>query len=289
MSKNQKVQDGRRVQRPGRIALALVRRVLLGLLMIWTLAPILWIFLTSLKSRAQILSSSPVFFFEPDFSAYRDILSDGNNGILLELLNSFGIAIASTVLTLVLASLAAYAFSRFKFPGRRNLLLVMLATRLMPPIVAIVPLFLMMSSFNLVDTQFGLVIIYSALSIPLAIWLLQTFFDGIPVELEEAAMLDGATRLRVLRSITLPLAAPGLAATAIFTFLLAWNEFLFAFIFTSTRSLTVPVLLTQTVGELEVLWQRMAAITVILIIPAMAFAWVQAKSLVSGLGSGALK
>lgn len=280
-----------RAQRTGRrIALGIVLKwVLLTVLLVYTLIPVIWMFGTSFKSRAQILSSTPVLFFRPDLSAYQQFLSAGNDSVLHNLVNSLTIAVATTIVTVILSSLAAYAFSRYRFPGKRSLLLLMLATRLLPPITAVVPLFLLMNQWGLIDTRRGLVIIYTGLSIPLATWMMKAFIDGIPIEFEEAALIDGASRLRVLWQVTLPLAAPGVAAVSIFTFALAWNDFLFAFIFTSVNARTMPVLLSQTVGELDISWQNLATLATIVIVPPVVLSLLGQKNLVKGLIGGALK
>ncbi len=268
---------------------ATLRAVLLTLLLLYTLLPVVWMFGTSLKTRALILSSSPVLIFEPDLTAYQQFLSPGKSSILPNLANSLSVALATTVVTVVLGSLAAYGFARYRFPGQRSLLLLMLATRLLPPITAVVPLFLLMNSWELIDTRRGLILIYTGLSVPLATWMMKAFIEGIPVEYEEAAMIDGASRLRVLSQITLPLAAPGVVAVAILTFVLAWNDFLFAFIFTSVNARTMPVLLSQTVGELDISWQILASLATIVIIPPIALSLAGQKSLVKGLVGGGLK
>jgi ABC-type glycerol-3-phosphate transport system permease component len=266
-----------------------LRAVLLTLLLLYTLLPVVWMFGTSLKTRALILSSTPVLVFEPDLTAYQQFLSPGKGSIVPNLANSLSVALATTAVTVVLGSLAAYGFSRYRFPGQRSLMLLMLATRLLPPITAVVPLFLLMNSWELIDTRRGLILIYTGLSVPLATWMMKAFIDGIPVEYEEAAMIDGASRLRVLSQITLPLAAPGVVAVAILTFVLAWNDFLFAFIFTSVNARTMPVLLSQTVGELDISWQILASLATIVIIPPIALSLAGQKSLVKGLVGGGLK
>jgi multiple sugar transport system permease protein len=244
---------------------------------------------TSLKTRALILSTTPVLLFQPDLTAYQQFLSPGKSSIVLNLVNSLSTALASTAVTIVLGSLAAYGFSRYRFPGQRALLLLMLATRLLPPLTAVLPLFLLLNSWSLIDTRAGLILIYTGLAVPLATWMMKAFIDGIPVEYEEAAMIDGASRLRVLGQITLPLAAPGVVAVAILTFVLAWNDFLFAFIFTSVNARTMPVLLSQTVGELDISWQTLASLATIVIVPPIVLSLAGQKSLVRGLVGGGLK
>jgi multiple sugar transport system permease protein len=266
-----------------------LRWLLLLLLVAFSLTPIIWLMMTSLKSRALILASTPVFVFKPDFSAYFSFLSFGNQTVLPNLANSLIIALLTTFATLVLSSLAAYGFSRYHFAGRRSLLLLMLATRLLPPITAIVPLFMLMDRWELIDTRQVLILIYTALSIPLATWMMKAFFDGVPTELEEAALIDGANRMQALYHVTLRLAAPGMAATSIFTFVLSWNDFLFAFIFTSINARTMPVLLSETIGELEIFWQNMATLATIVVIPTLIFSLLAQRNLVKGLTVGALK
>jgi multiple sugar transport system permease protein len=276
------------VHTPPRIG-AVIRGVLLAVLLLYTLLPVVWMVGTSLKTRALILSTTPVLLFQPDLTAYQQFLSPGKSSIVLNLVNSLSTALASTAVTIVLGSLAAYGFSRYRFPGQRALLLLMLATRLLPPLTAVLPLFLLLNSWSLIDTRAGLILIYTGLAVPLATWMMKAFIDGIPVEYEEAAMIDGASRLRVLGQITLPLAAPGVVAVAILTFVLAWNDFLFAFIFTSVNARTMPVLLSQTVGELDISWQTLASLATIVIVPPIVLSLAGQKSLVRGLVGGGLK
>jgi multiple sugar transport system permease protein len=263
--------------------------LLVVLLLVVTLLPIVWIFMTSLKTRAEIFAYPPVFVFEPDFAAFRKFLTPGRDSILKELQNSLIIAFGATGLTLLTSSLAAYSFSRFRFAGRWPLFSLMLASRLLPPITAVIPLFLLMNRLSLVDTHLGLVIIYAALQIPFATWMMKSFFDGIPRDLEMAALIDGCSRLSALRYITIPLAAPGMVATAIFVYVLSWNEFMFAFIFSSVNSKTLPVRLAETLGELQIYWQDMAALAVIIMVPALMFSYYMQKHLVKGLTAGSLK
>jgi multiple sugar transport system permease protein len=185
--------------------------------------------------------------------------------------------------------MAAYSFSRFRFKGRFVLLFTILATRLLPPIAAVIPMFLLMSNLRLIDTQLVLIIIYCALNIPFAIWMMKTFFDGISVDLEEAAKIDGCSWFRTLYSITIPLAAPGMAATSIFVYVLAWNEFMFALIFTRTQAVTMPIVIAQTMGELGIYWQDMAVLVIIVMFPVFLFGFWMQKYLVRGLTVGALK
>ena len=259
------------------------------ILMFIILFPAFWVVLTSVKTRNDIFAWPPKFIFVPTFSSYAKFLSFGPNSILKQLMNSLLIALGTVVCTLSVSGLASYSFSRFRFRGRRSLLFVILATRLLPPVTALIPLFLSFNSLGLIDTRPGLILIYIALNIPFATWMLKAYFDGIPVELEQSAQIDGCSRIQSLIHILIPLAAPGMVAVAIFVFRIAWNEFMFAFIFTSTNARTMPVRIAETVGELQIYWTDMAALTVILMLPALLFSFFMQRNLVKGLTAGALK
>jgi multiple sugar transport system permease protein len=256
-------------------------------LLTFALVPIAWLVLTSFKTRLQIFSSPPLLFFTPSFDSWTRLLQNGPmRGALV---NSVVVAVASTIVTLGIAGLAAYAFSRFRFRGAAALLFAVLAVRLLPPINSVVVLYLLFNKLHLVDTILGLVILYSALLVPIAIWLLRNAFDAVPQELEEAAMIDGCSRLGALWRITIPLAAPGIAVTGLLMFILAWNEFLFAYIFTSTRATTVPVILAKAVGEYGVDWADLTAQATVLLLPVLAITLVAQRHLLSGLSGGAIK
>lgn len=258
-------------------------------LLFFSLLPIIWIVLTSIKNEQQIFSIPPQIFVKPDFSIYSVFLGMGSNSAIPFIWNSFFIATITTVLTVILASLAAYAFSRYQFKWANKLLILMLASRLLPPVTAVVPLYLMFRYLNLLDTKFVLIIIYTALEIPFATWLMKAFFDGIPKELEEAAALDGCNAIQIIYKITMPLASPGIAATSIFVFILAWNEFMFAFMFTSVNVRTIPVRLAETMGEMQVYWQEMATLATVIMLPALVIGFFMQKYLVRAITAGAVK
>lgn len=253
------------------------------------LFPVFWVILTSVKNRNDIFTWPPVFVFQPTFESYSKFLSNGSNSILQQLVNSLVISLGSVCTTLLCSGLAAYSFSRFRFRFRYGLLLSVLATRLLPPVTALVPIFLSYNRLGLIDTKVGLMVIYTALNIPFSIWMLKSYIDSVPAELEESAQIDGCTRMQGLRYVLLPLAMPGIVAVAIFVFRVSWNEFMFAFIFTSTNARTMPIRIAETVGELQIFWTDMAALTVILMIPALVFSFFMQKNLVKGLTAGALK
>ena len=265
-----------------------IARIILIFLIIFSLIPIFWIILTSFKDELTIFSIPPKLFFQPDLTSYKKYLSF-NTDINLYMLNSIIVSVFSTFLTLILSSLAAYGFSRYRFKFRKQLLFTMLATKLLPPITAIVPLYLAIVWIFSVDTLFNLIVIYTALNIPFGTWLMKAFIDGIPKELEEAAAMDGCSVLKILTRITAPLSSSGLAATAIFVFLLAWNEFMFAFMLTNVQARTMPVRLSETVGEMQIYWQEMATMATLIMLPALVVGFCMQKYFVRALTAGALK
>jgi multiple sugar transport system permease protein len=257
------------------------------LLLLWSLGPILWIILTSFKTRLDIIASPPTFFFTPNFDGYARAF--GANGILPQLQNSIIVSLSTTALSLAIGVLAAYAFSRYRFAGRSFFMVGLLAARLFPPMAAVVPLYLAANSLNLIDTLPVLVLIYTALNIPFAVWLLKTYIDTIPHEIEESATVEGSGVLRTIWQITLPLIAPGLMATGVFVFVLAWNEFMFAYMFTTVDARTVPVVLAEARGDEIIFWQDLAAQATLLILPTVLLGLLMQRYLVRGLAAGAVK
>ena len=273
---------------PGIPSFPLARGFMMALL-VFSLVPIVWLVLTSVKNETAIFSIPPRIFVWPDFSNYWKFLGTGNESALQFIGNSVYVAMVTTVLTLLLSSLSAYAFSRYRFKWDRHLMFLMLATRLLPPITAVVPLYLVFRYLGLLDTRFVLILIYTALNVPFATWLMKAFFDGVPKELEEAAALDGCGTLRTLWKVVVPLSASGFAATSIFVFLLAWNEFMFAYMFTNKAARTVPVRLSQSIGEMQVFWQELATLATLLILPALAVGFFMQRYLIRALTAGAVK
>lgn len=265
------------------------RLILIGIFLCWSLFPILWIALTSLKTRSQILADTPVFFFTPTVEAYRDALFSAGSGVMQDLINSAVITFASTLTTLVVAGLAAFSLARYAFRAKGAVMVFILASRLLPPISAIIPLFLVFSLFGLVDTRTGLVLIYTALNAPFAAWLLKSFFEGVPAELEEAAQIDGCSRIGAFLRITLRLAAPGLVAVGIIIGSMSWNEFLFAFMFTSVDATTLPLTLDELKGGEQITWNELSARATLLMLPALTVGLWSQKYLVSGLTAGSVK
>jgi ABC-type glycerol-3-phosphate transport system permease component len=221
------------------------------------------------------------------FDRYGEVLRSGFGRALA---NSAVVAVSTTAAGLVLAALAGYALARFRMPLRRWLLILVLSVQMFPAVVLVVPLFVVMRRLGLLDSHAGLVLAYLSFTLPLAIWILKGFIDGIPAELEEAAMIDGATRVGAMRRVVLPLAAPGLAATAIFSFIAAWNEFLFALTFVKDEGMrTLPVALQTFVGQSQTDWGLIMAASVFYTAPVVVFFLALHRRLVEGMVAGALR
>jgi multiple sugar transport system permease protein len=204
--------------------------------------------------------------------------------------NSTVVSVLSTLLVLALALPAGYGYSRFRFRGRDTTAFILLATRMFPPVVIVPGVFGILRTTGMYDTPWVLVLLYSSFTLSLSTWMMKAFFDDVPIHIEEAAMVDGFGRVGAFTLVTLPIAAPGIVATSIFTFILSWNEFFFAFMFTSERAKTAPV---EFVGiflrESGIQWHLMAAGACLLMVPTLSLAWVIQKYFVKGLGLGAVK
>ena len=250
--------------------------------------PFAWMIVTSLKPDAEIFSRTPVVWpSDPLFSRYGEVLRSGFGRALV---NSALVATSTTVAGLAIAALAGYALARFRMPLRRWLILLVLSVQMFPAVVLVIPLFVVMRRLGLLDTHAGLVLAYLSFTCPLAIWILKGFVQGIPPELEEAAMIDGATRVGAMRRVVLPLLAPGLAATAIFSFIAAWNEFLFALTFVKDEAMrTLPVALQAFVGQSSTDWGLIMAASVFYTAPVVVFFLALHKRLVEGMVAGALR
>jgi ABC-type glycerol-3-phosphate transport system permease component len=249
--------------------------------------PLLWMVLASFKTREQVAQLPPEFVFSPTLDNYREVLRDSD--FPRYLLNSTSVAVVSTVLSVGLGFLAAYAFVRLRRKRNDGLLFWILTMRMVPPLAVLVPFFSMMSTFGLYDTRHGLALVYTTFNLPIAVWLLLGYLDKIPVSIEEAAMTDGCSRLAALRSVVLPLATPGLFATAVICMLLSWNEFAFALNLTGEEAKTLPVFLTAWDTQRGVNWGPMTASALLVVTPVIVGAAVFQKWLIRGLTFGATK
>lgn len=264
--------------------------VIVGVVIV-VLFPIYWMVITSFKTRLELTATTPTFWPQT-FTWENYVKAFAQREFPRYMLNSVIVVGVSTLLSLIIGSLAGYALARFRFPGnlRQHLAFWILSTRMIPPIVTIIPIFLVFRNLQLLNTHLGLIIVYTGFSLPFVTWMMRAFIADVPVDLEEAAMVDGDTRIGAFVNIVLPLVAPGLAATAVFSIIIGWNEFIFALILTTTsKSITLPVGIASLVSQYELLWGEMSAAGTIAIVPIAAFAMAVQKYLVRGLTLGAVK
>ena len=259
-----------------------------ALFLFWTVAPLYWMVATSFKSGAQLFTDPPTYIPSFTLDNYREAFI--NRPLLTYARNSVVVAVVSTPLSVTIAALGAYAFGRFRFPGRGLMLFLILAIRMLPGLIVAMPLFLIFRGLGLVDSLLGLIIAYTAFNLPFNIWLLQAFFAEIPRDLEEAAVVDGASPLQIFWQIMVPMAIPGLVASAVLCLLLAWNEFSFALILTYTLdSQTLPIAIAGFSSERGTYFGAMAAAGTMAAVPIFIFAVFIQRYLVRGLTAGAIK
>jgi multiple sugar transport system permease protein len=256
---------------------------------IFALAPIVWTFLTSLKPTEDILTRD-LQYFPRQVTIQNYIHIWQRSGFPTLIINSIITTFWTLVFCLSIGSLAGYAFSRFRFKGRTPLLLFYLMIRMFPVVLLIIPLFIIMRDLSLLDKRHGLALAYTTFLMPLTVWLMKGFFDAIPVDLEEAARIDGCTRLSALIRIVLPLTRSGFIATAVFIGVAAWNEYLFALMLTTSQgSRTWPVGIQLMVGEFQLEWGQFSAGGILSIIPVFVFFSIVQRSLIRGISAGAVK
>jgi len=297
-----------------------VAGVIVVLYAVLTLVPLVWIILTSVKSPPDSISYPPKVIFSPTVEGYcnlfttrsrqteeylkslppptsncdqiardRSMVVAGPSNYIPRFTNSLIIAFGSTALSVGLGVMAAFAFSRFKVPLKDDLLFFILSTRMMPPIAVAIPIYLMYRELGLSDTRLGMILLYSAVNVSLAVWLLKGFIDEIPREYEEAAMVDGYTRLQAFRKVVLPQATTGIVATAIFCLIFAWNEYAFAVLLTSGEAQTAPPFIPIIIGEGGQDWPAVAAGTTLFLIPILVFTVLLRRHLLRGITFGAVR
>ncbi len=285
-----------------------------------SMIPLFWIFITGFKTPPDSISYPPKVVFQPSLEGYcnlfttrtrqtkeyieslgaprtecdeitrsRDMVIAGASNYTPRFINSVVIAFGSTFLAVLLGTLSAYAFSRFKIPLADDLLFFILSTRMMPPIAVAIPIYLMYRELGLSDTALGMILLYTAVNVSLAVWLLKGFIDEIPREYEEAAMIDGYTRLQAFFKVVLPQAATGIAATAIFCLIFAWNEYAFAVLLTSGRAQTAPPFIPTIIGEGGMDWPAVGSGTTLFLIPILVFTILLRKHLLRGITFGAVR
>ena len=256
--------------------------------------PGLWIVLSSLRPTVEIMAKPPVWIpNELSFDAYVAMFSGiGQGGIpvIQYFRNSLIISVTSTAIAIAIGMSGGYAFARYRFRGKSGWFLGLMLTRTVPGIALSLPLFFIFARLGIIDTHFGLILVYVALNIPFTIWLIDGFFRQVPRDLAEAAQIDGCTRWQAFWQVEFPLAGPGIASAGIFAFLTCWNEFALASQLTrSVNSKTLPVGLLDYTAEFTIDWRGMCALAVVMIIPALTLTFIVQKHLVGGLTSGAVK
>ena len=261
---------------------------ILVLVLLWTLTPLVWMVLSSFKPTESIISPTPDVVFDPTFENYTNLLS-GAGSLLGYAKNSLLAAGISTVISVVLGCLGGYGLARTHFRGKQHLSFWIISTRMAPIAAVIVPLYLIFRNLNLLDSVWGLVVAYLTFNLPFAIWLMNAFFADLPPELEESALVEGATRFQAFWRIALPLVTPGVVTTAILCFLFAWNDYAFAQTFSGPDSGTIPILAAQLVTQTGIDWGALTAIGTVVVLPMIAVGLAVRRYLVRGLTLGAVK
>ena len=263
------------------------KSLLVYLLAFVYLVPVIVLILTSFKTQIQIMEKGFNWFFMPTLMNYANVLWE--QGFFRYMVNSLVVGLASTFFTLIIGGFASYAIVRFHFIGRGTISFSTLLLRMIPPAVLVVPIYVLWTHFGLADTRLGLTIIYIGLNLPFTIWVLISFISEVPVELEEAAVVDGCGPWKIFFQVILPLIKPGLAAAAIFTFRISWNEFILALVLTNRVTRTLPVATTIYLTDTGVEWGNITAMGTLVALPAIIFTFLAAKQLIAGLTAGAVK
>jgi len=280
-----------RQARPGWAALATVVSIIYFF-------PVLWIILTAFKTYNDALAVPPQWLFTPTLENFFSVFSRAmtyqgaavDTGFDLFFFNSIFIAMTSVAVALVIGTAAAYGFSRYPLKGNDTYLFIILTTRMLPPIVVIIPIFIMFREVGLSGTYLGVILLYTAFNLPFTIWMMKSFFDELSREVEDAARMDGSSEVKVFFKICLPQVIPGLAATAVFGLILTWNEYLFALLLTGVETRTVPVAMGQTIGgAIGVRWGLLAAIETLFLIPVVAVTFLLQNQLLRGVTFGTVK
>ena len=262
------------------------RFVLSLIVLVIFLFPVYWLFITAFKSPGEIFARPPVWFpSEGNFRAFATLFKGGD---VWAIYNSLIIASVSTFFAMLLGTAAAYSLARFR-TGGDNLAIWIISQRMIPPIVIVFPIFLLFVWLGWVDSFIGLILLYTAFNLPYVIWMMRGYIEDIPIEVEESALTDGCSRWQALRKIVFPMARTGIFATAVFTFIFAWNEFVFALILTRTEVLTFPVLVTHYYGAQSTFWSKIAALSVLGTLPVFFAVATLQRFLVRGISMGAVK
>jgi ABC-type glycerol-3-phosphate transport system permease component len=274
----------------GQRILTALSQVTLWIWVLLAMVPLVWMVTTSIKPEGYAQTIPPTWQFQPTLQHYVDVLRGAAVtpfGPLL--LHSLIVAVGSTALALVLGLFAAYALARLRFKGKRFLAMWILSTIMFPPVVAVIPIFIMAGRLQLIDRYLTLIVPYAAFNLPLVIWVLRSSIRQIPEEIEDAALVDGASRMEIITRIVLPLAAPGIATAGILSMLLAWNEFLFALTLTRSQVKTAPVGISEFTGMFGTQWGSLSAAATTIVAPVVIMALLLRRHLIEGLTLGAVK
>ena len=264
-----------------------LQRITVGAMLLWALGPVAWMALTSIKPDQLVSVVPPVWLFPPTLANYGTLLSSPD--FQRYLVNTLIVATATSALASVIGFLSAYSFTRFRYRGSTFLPLFYLVVRMVPRITLVLPFYVILTQLHLLNTRLALIVSYTAFALPFGIWMMIGFLQELPLDLEEAAAVDGANRWQILTKVVVPLVAPGLATTAIFAFLLGWNEFLFSLILAGPDSRTLPVLIASFETDRGILWGQFSAAAISIILPVLVVALVLQRHIVRGLTMGAVK
>ncbi|SDU73399.1 carbohydrate ABC transporter permease [Gordonia westfalica] len=248
--------------------------------------PVLWMVLTAFKQESDAATNPPTFFFEPTLQQFRDVF---DAGIATPLLNSLFATIVSTIVVLLLGVPAAFALSLRPVRKTKDALFFFISTKMLPIVAAIIPLYVIVGEIGMLDNIWTLVILYTAMNLPIAVWMMRSFFLEVPGELLEAASIDGASLWTSVREVILPLISPGIAATALICVIFSWNEFFFAVNMTAVNAQTMPVFLTGFMSGQGLYWAQLSAASVLAALPVVICGWIAQNKLVRGLSFGAIK
>lgn len=254
---------------------------------IFVLFPIYEMIATSLKLEVDAFKIPPMWIFAPTLSNYAEVLFESN--FFLYFMNSVIVALTATVGSVAIGALAGYGLARWQFRGKNAVIVGTLLLRMIPPVILVVPVFILFNRIGMTSGRVGLILIYIALTLPFNIWVLRTFILELPKELEESAIIDGCNDLTVFTRIVLPLVAPGMSVAGIFTFRIAWNEFILSLVLTNRTTRTLPVAVSLFLTDTGTEWGKITAIATIIAVPAFIFTFTAAKSLIMGLTAGAVK
>lgn len=274
---------------------ALITYLLMVLLAAYILAPIVWIVMMSFKGKADVISSPPKFIFEPTLSNYAALLGGGGEGqlagatFLSYFKNSLIISLGAVLLSIIIGLPAAYALARFRFKAKESLAFTYLSFRFVPEVTIILPLYVIYQKLGLYNTYFGLILVYQLITLPLIVWMMRSYFEEIPLAVEQAARTDGYSWFGAFYKLVLPLAAPGVAASIVLAFIFSWNNFVFGLMLGGQSTQPVTVGLMSFMAYNEVLWGQMAAATVVTIVPEIILALLVQRYMIRGLTFGAVK